>query len=85
MNVVFILNDAPNEAGRSVNALRLACALSMRATTYVRIFLIGAAAACARKLPDSGVDLDDTEGLVAAVMCGSAEPAPMRTRAAGEI
>ncbi|MGH8291082.1 MAG: hypothetical protein ACREV7_19100 [Steroidobacteraceae bacterium] len=25
MNVLFILNDAPNEAGRSLNALRLAC------------------------------------------------------------
>jgi hypothetical protein len=27
MNVLFILNDEPNEAGRSVNALRLACSL----------------------------------------------------------
>lgn len=68
MNVLFILNDPPNAAGRSLNALRLACALSVRATVYVRVFLLGAAVACARRHPVSRADPDDTEGLIEAVI-----------------
>jgi len=56
MNVLFILNDEPNEAGRSINALRLACSLSMRSSVYVRIFLVGASVAWARSHPESQAD-----------------------------
>ncbi|HEV7135374.1 MAG TPA: DsrE family protein [Steroidobacteraceae bacterium] len=68
MNVLFILNDAPNAAGRSLNALRLACALSIRSTVYVRMFLLGAAVACARRQPISRADPDDAAELVEAVV-----------------
>lgn len=68
MNILFILNDAPNEAGRSLNALRLACSLSMRSTVYVRIFLIGEAIACARRDSVLRAGPDDTRALVAAVL-----------------
>lgn len=67
MNILFILNDAPS-AERSLNALRLACALSMRSSIYVRIFLIGAAVACARRHPESLAEPGDTESLVHAVI-----------------
>lgn len=68
MNVLFILNDAPNSTGRSLNALRLACALSVRSTVYVRVFLLGAAVACARRHPASRADPNDAEELIEAVI-----------------
>lgn len=68
MNVLFILNDAPNASGRSLNALRLACTLSIRSTVYVRVFLIGAAVACACRHPASRADPDDAEQLIEAVV-----------------
>lgn len=68
MNVLFILNEAPREAGSSASALRIACALSMRSSVYVRVFLIGAAVACARRHPESRADSEDTEALLKAVI-----------------
>lgn len=68
MNVLFILNDQPNEAGRSVNALPLACSLSMRSSVYVRIFLVGAAVACARGQSESRAHSGDAEAMVKAVI-----------------
>ena len=47
INVLFILNDAPIEAGRSLNGLCLASSMSLRSSAYVRVFLLGSAAACA--------------------------------------
>lgn len=47
INVLFILNDAPVEPGRSLNGLRLASSMSMHSTVYIRVFLLGSAAACA--------------------------------------
>ncbi len=67
MNVLFILNDAPS-AQRTLSALRLACALSMRSSIYMRIFLIGAAVACARAHQHPGAEPDGTESLVHAVI-----------------
>lgn len=66
MNILFILNDAPS-AQRSLSALRLACVLSMRSSIYVRIFLIGAAVACARHR-DVPARPDDAEALLHAVI-----------------
>ena len=68
MNVLFIFNEAPNAAGRSVNALRLACSLSVRSTVFVRVFLLGAAVACACKHSASRADPGDAEELVEAVI-----------------
>ena len=49
MKTLFILNDAPYGTERSYNGLRLAGALSKREGQEVKIFLIGDAAACAKK------------------------------------
>jgi uncharacterized protein involved in oxidation of intracellular sulfur len=49
MKTLFILNDPPYGTERSYNALRLAGALSKRSGEEVKIFLIGDAAACAKK------------------------------------
>jgi uncharacterized protein involved in oxidation of intracellular sulfur len=52
---LFILNDPPYGTERSYNALRLAGSLVKREGEQVRIFLIGDAAACAKrgqKVPD---------------------------------
>lgn len=73
MNILFILNDAPSATGRSLNALRLACALSTRSTVYVRVFLLGAAVACARRHTVSRAGPDDAEELVEAVIHRGAE------------
>ncbi|MGH7082954.1 MAG: DsrE family protein [Acetobacteraceae bacterium] len=42
--------------------------LSVRSSVYVRIFLIGAAVACARSHPESRADADEAEALVNAVI-----------------
>jgi uncharacterized protein involved in oxidation of intracellular sulfur len=68
MNVLFILNDAADGTGRTLNALRLACALSMRTSIYVRLFLIGSAMACARKGHPVHAEQDDAEALIRAVI-----------------
>ncbi|HVS76937.1 MAG TPA: DsrE family protein [Steroidobacteraceae bacterium] len=67
MNILFILNDAPS-AQRSLSALRLACALSTRSSIYVRVFLIGAAAACARTHQGPEAEPDGTESMVHTVI-----------------
>jgi uncharacterized protein involved in oxidation of intracellular sulfur len=46
---LFILNDPPYGTERSYNALRLAGALAKREGEEVRVFLMGDAAACAKK------------------------------------
>lgn len=48
-SVLFILNDAPVEPGRSLNGLYLASSMSLHSSVYIRVFLLGAAAACASK------------------------------------
>ena len=67
INVLFILNDAPVEPGRSLNGLRLAAAMSVHSTVYVRIFLLGAAAACACK-PHGLRERKNSAELLAAVI-----------------
>ena len=47
INVLFILNDEPIEPGRSLNGLRLASSMSLHSSTYIRVFLLGSATACA--------------------------------------
>jgi uncharacterized protein involved in oxidation of intracellular sulfur len=49
MKTLFILNDSPYGIERSYNALRLAGALAKREGQEVKLFLIGDAAACAKK------------------------------------
>jgi uncharacterized protein involved in oxidation of intracellular sulfur len=46
---LLILNDAPYGTERSYNGLRLAGALAKRDGEQVRVFLIGDAAACAKR------------------------------------
>lgn len=66
MNILFILNDAPSATERSLNGLRLACSMSVRPTSYVRVFLIGAAVACARKHHPQRSD--DAQALITSVI-----------------
>jgi uncharacterized protein involved in oxidation of intracellular sulfur len=49
MTTLFILNDPPYGTERSYNAFRLAGALAKRADTELRVFLMGDAAACAKR------------------------------------
>lgn len=49
MKSLLILNDPPYGTERSYNGLRLAGALAAREGTEVRVFLLGDAAACARR------------------------------------
>ncbi|MEA3247006.1 MAG: DsrE family protein [Gemmatimonadota bacterium] len=49
MKTLFILNDPPYGTERSYNALRLAAALAKKGTDELRVFLMGDAAACAKK------------------------------------
>lgn len=51
INILFILNDAPVEPGRSLNGLRLASSMSIHASAYVRVFLLGSSVACACRRP----------------------------------
>ena len=46
---LFILNDPPYGTERSYNGLRLAGALAKREGEQVRVFLLGDAAACAKR------------------------------------
>jgi sulfur relay (sulfurtransferase) complex TusBCD TusD component (DsrE family) len=67
INVLFIVNDAPVEPGRSLNGLRLASSMSMHSTMYVRVFLLGSATTCART-PHGLRELEDTAALLASVI-----------------
>ncbi len=49
MKTLFILNDPPYGTERSYNALRLAGHLAKREGEQLRLFLIGDAAACAKR------------------------------------
>ncbi len=49
MTTLFILNDPPYGTERSYNGLRLAFSLAKREGQTVRAFLIGDAAACAKR------------------------------------
>ena len=49
MKTLFILNDPPYGTERSYNALRLAGALAKRGADELRVFLMGDAAACAKR------------------------------------
>jgi uncharacterized protein involved in oxidation of intracellular sulfur len=49
MKTLFILNDAPYGTERSYNGLRLAGQVAKREGEDVRLFLIGDAAACAKR------------------------------------
>ena len=49
MKALFILNDPPYGTERCYNALRLAGALAKRPGEAVRVFLMGDAAACAKR------------------------------------
>ena len=46
---LFILNDPPYGTERSYNGLRLAASLAKREGEQVRVFLMGDAAACAKR------------------------------------
>ena len=49
MNMLFILNDPPYGTERCYNGLRLAGAVAKRGGETVRVFLMGDAAACAKR------------------------------------
>ena len=49
MDALFIINDPPYGTERAYNALRLAYSLVQRDGEQVRVFLIGDAAACAKR------------------------------------
>lgn len=49
MHTLFILNDPPYGTERSYNGLRLAGAVATREGETVRVFLMGDAAACAKR------------------------------------
>lgn len=49
MKTLFILNDPPYGSERSYNALRLAGALAKKGSDELKVFLMGDAAACAKK------------------------------------
>lgn len=49
MRVLFILNDPPYGTERSYNGIRLASSVAKREGSEVKVFLIGDAAACAKK------------------------------------
>ena len=67
INVLFILNDAPAEPGRSLNGLYLASSMSLHSSVYIRVFLLGAAAACASR-PRGLREHEDAAALLATVI-----------------
>ena len=79
MQTLFILNDSPYGTERSYNALRLAGALAKRSDTPLRVFLMGDAAACAKRgqqTPQGYYNLDRmlrvvTQHQVPVGVCGS--------------
>lgn len=68
MKALLILNDPPYGTERSYNALRLAGALAKREGEQVRVFLLGDAAACAKrsqKVPQGYYNVEVMLGAVA--------------------
>jgi uncharacterized protein involved in oxidation of intracellular sulfur len=68
MKTLFILDDPPYGTERSYNALRLAGALAKREGESVRVFLLGDAAACAKrnqKVPQGYYNVEVMLGAVA--------------------
>jgi uncharacterized protein involved in oxidation of intracellular sulfur len=68
MKTLFILNDPPYGTERSYNALRLAGSLAKRESEQVYLFLMGDAAACAKrnqKVPAGYYNLEVMLGTVA--------------------
>jgi len=81
MKTLFILNDPPYGTERSYNALRLAGSLAKRDGEQVRAFLIGDAAACAKrnqKVPQGYYNL---EVMLGAVTPGAAARSACAARA----
>ena len=67
MKTLFILNDPPYGSERSYNALRLAGVLAKREGEQIRVFLIGDAAACAKrnqKVPQGYYNVETMLGAV---------------------
>jgi len=65
---LFILNEQPYGGERSYNGLRLAISLIKTQTEEVRMFLMGGAAACAKrgqKVPQGYYNVADMLGIVA--------------------
>jgi uncharacterized protein involved in oxidation of intracellular sulfur len=65
---LFILNEQPYGGERSYNGLRLAISLIKTQTEEVRVFLMGDAAACAKrgqKVPQGYYNVADMLGIVA--------------------
>lgn len=73
MKTLFILNDAPYGTERSYNGLRLAGALSKREGQEIKVFLIGDAAACAKKGQKVPQGYYNTEVMLKAVARHNAE------------
>ena len=73
MKTLFILNDAPYGTERSYNGLRLAGALSKREGEEVKLFLIGDAAACAKRGQKVPQGYYNTEVMLKGVGTHSAE------------
>lgn len=67
INVLFILNDPPVDPGRSLNGLRLASSMSMHSAVYIRVFLLGAAAACAGR-PHGPREREESAALLTTVI-----------------
>jgi uncharacterized protein involved in oxidation of intracellular sulfur len=68
MKTLFSLDDPPYGTERSYNALRLAGALAKREGESVRVFLLGDAAACAKrnqKVPQGYYNVEVMLGAVA--------------------
>lgn len=68
MKYLMILNDAPYGSERSYNGLRLARTLLKTGEAEVKMFLIGDAAACAKrgqKVPQGYYNIGDMLGMVA--------------------
>ncbi|MBI3526086.1 MAG: DsrE family protein [Betaproteobacteria bacterium] len=66
MKTLFILNDPPYDTERSYNGLRLARSL-LKAGEEVKLFLIGGAAACAKRgqrVPQGFYNIGDMLGMV---------------------
>lgn len=72
ISVLFILNDAPVEPGRSLNGLYLASSMSLHSSVYARVFLLGAAAACASK-PQGRRKHEHADALLATIISHGGE------------
>ena len=73
MKTLLILNDPPYGTERSYNALRLAGALSKREGVEIKIFLIGDAAACAKRMQKVPAGYYNIEVMLKAVVRNKAE------------